>query len=92
MEKWFLYVLECERGVLYTGISPDVEKRFALHASGKGAIFTRINKPVRILGVQEFPDRSSATKAEAALKKLPKEAKLRRVMEMQPHYSSGIMQ
>lgn len=91
MKKWFLYVLECERGILYTGISPDVEKRFELHAAGKGAIFTRINKPVKILGTQEFPDRSSAAKAEAALKKMRKGAKLQWAVRTQSGYSLGVI-
>lgn len=73
---WFLYVLECERGVLYVGIATDVEARFAKHASGKGAAFTRINRPVRVLGAAPFPDRGGATRAERALKKKSRAQKL----------------
>lgn len=65
---WYLYVLECDGGSLYTGIAVDVEKRFALHVAGKGAKYTRSRKPQRIVAVQPFPDRSSASKAEYALK------------------------
>ena len=65
---WYLYVLECEGGSLYTGIAVDVEKRFALHVAGKGAKYTRSRKPERIVAVQAFPDRSSASRAEYALK------------------------
>jgi putative endonuclease len=72
---WFLYVLECCDGSLYTGIAVDVEKRFALHVSGKGAKYTRSHPPLKILAVQEYPDRSAASKAEHALKKLKPEQK-----------------
>jgi putative endonuclease len=48
-DKWWLYVLECRTGVLYTGIAKDVEARFAAHCNGKGAAFTRAHRPVRVL-------------------------------------------
>ena len=71
---WFVYLLECRGGSIYTGIAIDVEARYALHASGKGARYTRSHPPLRILGVFEHPDRSSALKAEHALRRLtPKE-------------------
>jgi len=73
--SWFLYVLECEGGSLYTGIAVDVEKRFAMHASGKGAKYTRSHRPRRILAVKAFEDRSTASKAEHALKQLTPTAK-----------------
>ena len=47
---WWFYVLECQGGVLYTGIAKDVDARFEAHVNGTGAIFTRLNRPVRILG------------------------------------------
>lgn len=72
---WFLYVLECEGGSLYTGIAVDVEKRYALHVSGKGAKYTRSHKPYRILAKKPFEDRSAALKAEHALKKMTPTAK-----------------
>ncbi len=48
-ETWWLYLLECHGGVLYTGIAKDVDARFAAHLNGTGAIFTRLNRPLRIL-------------------------------------------
>lgn len=75
-DAWYLYVLECEGGRLYTGIAVDVEKRFALHVAGKGARYTRSRKPLRIMAVQEFPDRSAALRAEYALKQLTPAGKL----------------
>ena len=75
---WVLYLLECRRGdatVYYAGITNDLPRRFAAHAEGKGARFTRAHPPQRILASRGYPDRSSASKAEAALKKLPRARK-----------------
>lgn len=69
--SWFLYVLECCDGSLYTGITVNVEARFATHRAGKGARYTRSRPPVRIVAVVEYPDRSAASKAEHAVKQLP---------------------
>jgi putative endonuclease len=69
-KTWWLYLLECKHNRLYTGIALDVHARFALHASGKGAKFTRANPPISILAAQPFESRSAALKAEHALKKL----------------------
>ena len=78
---WFLYVIECADGSLYTGIAIDPEARFALHASGRGARYTRSHPPLRLLIVQAHPDRSSALKAEYAFKQLPAVEKRRLVRE-----------
>ncbi|HOY70515.1 MAG TPA: GIY-YIG nuclease family protein [Methylotenera sp.] len=75
-ESWFLYLLECKNGTFYAGISNDVEARFAAHASGKGARYTRANPPVKILASKAYADRSSASVAEAQLKNLPRNKKL----------------
>lgn len=76
-QRWWLYLLLCADGRTYVGIAVDVQKRFQLHETGKGAKFTRANRPVRVLGAQAFESRSAASKAEAALKKLDRDARLR---------------
>lgn len=73
---WWLYLLACEDGRTYAGIALDVDARFKAHLSGKGAKFTRANRPVKILGAQSFASRSAASKAEYALKSLKPAAKL----------------
>lgn len=73
---WLLYLLECENGNYYAGITTDLERRFAEHVFGIGARYTRANPPLRVVAVMEFADRSSASRAEAALKKLPRAAKV----------------
>ncbi|HUW98296.1 MAG TPA: GIY-YIG nuclease family protein [Acidiferrobacter sp.] len=68
---WFVYVLECANGRLYTGITVDLERRFRQHRHGKGAMYTRLNKPYRMLGAKACIDRSEASRLEAHIKKLP---------------------
>jgi putative endonuclease len=63
--------------VLYTGIAKDVEARFDAHLKGSGAIFTRLNPPVRILGKVPMRTRSEALRAEYALKQVSRAEKLR---------------
>ena len=74
-KPWFLYLLECANGRYYAGITTDVAARFLAHQQGKGARYTRANPPIRILAQAEYADRSAASKAEWALKQLPREAK-----------------
>lgn len=68
MKKWFLYLIECLDGSIYTGIAVDVAARYAAHAAGKGARYTRAHPPARLLAVVEFANRSEALKAEYAVK------------------------
>ena len=72
---WVLYLLQCENGTYYAGITTDIERRFAEHVFGIGARYTRANPPRRVVAIKEFPDRASASRAEATLKKLPRSAK-----------------
>ncbi len=67
---WFLYLLECEGGSIYTGITTDVQRRFAEHLAGIGAKYTRSRKPLHLLGTMAFEGRSEASRAEAAMKRL----------------------
>lgn len=73
---WWLYLLACEDGRTYAGIAVDINARFAKHLAGKGARFTRANRPIKILGAQAFPDKSQALKAEHALQRLDRPARL----------------
>lgn len=79
---WFLYLIECIDGSIYIGIAIDVAARYAAHACGKGARYTRAHPPSRLLGSVEYPDRSSALKAEYRLKQLKPAAKRRYVTEL----------
>ncbi|HVE11052.1 MAG TPA: GIY-YIG nuclease family protein [Paraburkholderia sp.] len=68
---WFLYLLECDDGSVYTGIATDVAARFDKHCNGTGARYTRSRKPVRLLASFELADRASASRAEYWVKRLP---------------------
>lgn len=70
MKAWYLYLLECADGSIYTGITVDVAARYAAHATGRGARYTRSHPPVRVLASFEYADRATASKAEYAMKQL----------------------
>jgi len=72
---WFVYLIECVDGSIYTGIAVDVHKRYQAHAQGRGARYTRSRPPRRLLAAFEHPDRSAALKAEHAIKRLPPASK-----------------
>jgi putative endonuclease len=67
---WWLYLLECQGGSIYTGITTDVAARYAKHLGGKGAKYTRANPPLRILKTVQYADHSAALKAEYATKRM----------------------
>ena len=67
---WFVYLIECRDGSIYTGIAIDVEARYAAHKSGKGARYMRSHPPRRLLAAIAYPDRSAASRAEYQIKRL----------------------
>jgi predicted GIY-YIG superfamily endonuclease len=76
MARWFVYVLRCCDGSLYTGISTDVGQRVAKHNSGTGARYTRARLPVKVVHVERKRSRSTALRREAAIKSLSRAQKL----------------
>lgn len=74
---WYVYMLRCADASLYTGMTDDVQKRFAAHASGRGAKYTRGRGPLELVYTEELPDKSAALKREAAIKKLSRQEKLK---------------
>ena len=73
---WWVYILECHSGLLYTGIAKDVDARFEAHINGRGAKFTRLNRPVRILSKARLATKGKALRAEHAIKQLSRADKL----------------
>jgi putative endonuclease len=69
-KRWFLYLIECRDGNIYTGIAVDVAARYATHVKGKGARYTRSHPPKRLLAAIDYPDHSSALSAEYAVKQI----------------------
>ncbi len=80
---YFTYILLTKNNTLYCGYTDNVEKRFKKHLSGKGAKYTRANKPVKIVYKHRFRTKSEALKEEARIKKLTKKEKLKLIA----HYS-----
>ena len=76
MKPWYLYIVECRDGTLYTGITTDIKRRIREHNSGRGAKYTRGKGPVVLRHLREFKNRSDATKAELKTKKLRRKKKL----------------
>jgi len=74
--SWVCYLLRCADDTLYCGITNDMEKRFAAHNAGTAAKYTRVRIPVTLVYTEACADRSSASKREMAIKKLPRAAKL----------------
>ena len=77
----YCYIVECADGTYYTGWAIDPEKRVALHNKGRGARYTRTRVPVRLVYVEELPDRKSAMKREIAIKRLNRTGKSRLISE-----------
>ena len=75
-KTWWVYMISCRGGKIYTGTAIDPGARYVAHRSGKGAAFTRANPPVALLRCVPYASRSEACRAEAALKKIPREKKL----------------
>lgn len=74
---WYVYMIKASDGSLYTGVTTDVARRFKEHASPeKGARFFRGRKPLEVVYTENHPDRSSALRREAAIKKLTRDQKL----------------
>ena len=75
-KKYYVYIILTETNKLYCGYTDDVEKRYKLHCSGKGAKFTRANKPLKLVYSAEFSNKSDALKEEFRIKHLSREEKL----------------
>ena len=73
---WYVYMLRCGDGSLYTGSTDNVERRLAVHQSGKGAKYTRSRLPVTLVYQEELPDKPAALRREAAIKSLTRSEKL----------------
>ena len=75
--SWFVYVLRCADGSLYTGITNDLRRRLAAHRAGTASRYTRARRPVHLVYQEPRRTRSSALKREAAIKRLPRATKLK---------------
>lgn len=76
MSDWSVYIIHCSDDSLYTGISNDVERRMQQHADRQGAKYFRGRRPETLVYLENGHDRSSASRREAAIKRLRRPAKL----------------
>ncbi len=72
---FFCYMVECADGSYYTGWSTNPKQRVKAHNAGKGAKYTKTRRPVKLIYVEELPDKSSALKREYAIKQLTRQQK-----------------
>jgi putative endonuclease len=81
LSSWYVYIVKCVDGTLYTGVTTDIERRLRQHNGDLvgGAKYTRVRRPVQMVWREEQPDQSSACQREAAIKKLSRAEKLRLV-------------
>ncbi len=68
---YYCYIVKCADGTYYTGWSTNPQRREAQHNAGSGSRYTRSRRPVRLVYIEEQPDRSSAMRREARIKRLP---------------------
>jgi len=74
---YFVYLLECNDGSIYTGITTDLKRRFAEHENKKGGHYTRSHGALKILRSEKYPNRSAASKREAEIKSWRRERKIK---------------
>lgn len=73
---WYVYMLRCKDGTLYTGITDNVERRLCAHRAGRGAKYTRGRGPLELVYQEEQPDKSAALRREVQVKRLSRQEKL----------------
>jgi len=73
----YCYIVKCSDGTYYTGWTTDPERRVKTHNTGRGARYTRMRRPVKLIYVESLPDRASAMKRERAIKALTRAEKIK---------------
>jgi len=74
---YYVYILLCSNGSLYTGISNNPQRRFIEHINGQGGCYTRSHKPVKIVYLEKYSSKSKALKREAEIKSWERKKKIR---------------
>lgn len=74
---WWVYIVQCRFGTLYTGIARDLDKRLKQHADGTGAKYLRGRAPLKLMFCQQVPDKSAALVIERRIKRLRRSEKRR---------------
>ncbi len=79
--RWYVYILRCSDGTLYTGIANNLDKRLRAHNDGSGARYTRSRRPVELVYRETAESRSAATVREAAIKRMSRKKKLEMIRD-----------
>jgi len=82
---FYVYILLCSDGSFYTGYTQNIDARARLHASGKGARYTRAHKPKKVAHVELFDSRVKAMKREREIKKMTHQQKLNLINSQKTH-------
>ncbi|MBF7093981.1 GIY-YIG nuclease family protein [Streptococcus sp. HF-1907] len=72
----YMYVVRCADDTLYTGYTTDLERRIKTHNAGKGAKYTRVRRPVKLIYSESFASKNQAMSAEATFKRKTRKQKL----------------
>jgi predicted GIY-YIG superfamily endonuclease len=83
--NWFLYILKCRDGTLYTGITNNLSRRISQHNNGSASRYTRSRRPVQCMYHEPCLSRSRALKRELAVKSLPKKEKEKLISKLKPN-------
>ena len=89
--KYYLYILHTVFNTLYCGITPNLQKRYKAHLEGKGAKYTKANKPICIVYVDIFEDKSSALREEYRIKHSLKRSEKLELIEKYKNRTSEIL-
>ena len=81
MPPCYCYIVECADGTYYTGWAIDPQHRVAVHNKGRGAKYTRMRLPVKLVYIEEQPDRTTAMKREIAIKRMGRVRKMQLIEE-----------
>lgn len=76
LKPWFVYMLRCSNGCLYTGITTDVHNRLKVHNAGKGSAYVRAHRPAKLVATTTMKDRSAASRLEYSVKSLSRAKKI----------------
>jgi putative endonuclease len=80
-EVYYVYVVRCANGSLYTGYTKDIDKRIATHNEGKGGRYTKAHRPVELIASWSFITKREALQIEHRIKQLPRQKKLELVRQ-----------
>lgn len=87
--KYFVYILLCQDGSLYTGITNDLARRYRMHVEGRGGHYTRSHKPIRFVYQEELSGKGAALRREIEVKKLTRIQKIALISNHSVHASLG---